>query len=196
VSQPLLEIQTNTVSDTLNEYKQGTTEACVNQLQPVYEELVARLDGPDANRRPLETLRGPTQVDIDSLAALEDELSKPLDDDVLQIRDRTGNVTDVRLGDAIRKCEIKSEEKHVALAELIDQLKDVEDAIAEAQKFALRSEQTEVKKLRDELAVQLEELKDEALEYKEHTEADVDAAIKAEKKAKKEWEAKIAALMD
>ena len=166
------------------------------ELQPVYEELVARLDGLDANHRPLENLGGPTQADINALAALEQELSKPLDDDVLHYRDRNDTLTDVPLGDTIRKFEVKSEKKRAELTKLVDQLKDIEHEIFEAQKDALRSEKTEVKKLRDDLALQLEGFKDEALKCKKQTEAEVNVAIKAEKKAKKDWDAKIAALTD
>ena len=53
-----------------------------------------------------------------------------------------------------------------------------------------------MKQLRKKLAVQLDGFKDRALKIKEQTLAEVKAAEKEDKRAKKEWDAKIAALTE
>jgi hypothetical protein len=163
----------------------------------VYEELIARVDGVDVHGRQLKTPDVPTQADIDALIAEETEFCKPLDDDTLQLRERaTGQVKNVRLGDTIQKFEAKSEKKLAELAGLIEQLKIVNSELVAAQRDAIRSEKVEVKQLRDELAIQLDAFKEQALNIKQQTLAQVKAAEKEDKRAKKEWEAKIAALTE
>jgi hypothetical protein len=163
----------------------------------VYEELIARVDGVDVHGRPLKTPGVPTQADIDALIAEEAELCKPLDDDTLQLRDRaTGQVKDVRLGDTIQKFEAKFEKKRTELAGLLEQLQLVNSEITAAQKDAIRSEKVVVKQLRDELAIQLDAFKEQALNIKQQALAEVKAAEMEDKRAKKEWEAKIAALTE
>ena len=93
------------------------------------------------------------------------------------------------------KYEAKSEKKAAELAQLLEQLKIVDAEIAEAQKDALRAEKNQVKKLRQELVVELDGFKDAALKIRDQTEDEVKAALKEEKRLKKEWDAKIAALM-
>ena len=179
------------------EYRQGAAEAKSDGLQPVYEELIARVDGVDVRGRPLNTPGVPTEADIDALIAEEEDIYKPLDDDTLQLCERaTGQVKDVRLGDTIQKFEAKSEKKREELAKLLEQLKTVNSEIAAAQKDAIRSEEVEVKHLRDELATQLYAFKDQALKIKQQAQAEVKAAAKEDKKAKKDWDAKIAALTE
>lgn len=183
-------------AETINKYKQEAHQAGLDRLQPIYEELIARVDGLDVNGQPLNMPGVPSQADVDALIAEDEKLSKPLDDDILQIEDRSGRVRDVRLGDLMRKFDAKSEEKREEIAELLLQLKAVDTEIVAAQKDALHAEKVDVKKLRDKLAVQLEGFKDQALRIKEQTEAEVKAALEEDKKAKREWEAKVAALTE
>ena len=139
----------------------------------------------------------PTQAEINALVAADHELSKPLDDDVLTVRARsTGKLEDVRLGDALDAYEVTAEKKRVEIAELLKQLKVVNTEIAAAQKDFDHAENVLVRKAKKELDAQLDAFKDEAAKIKHQTEAEVERALKEDKKAKKVFESKINALLE
>ncbi len=166
-------------------------------LQPIYDALIARVDGKEVDGRPLNPTGVPTETEINALVAADLELSRPLEDDILTVRrTRTAQLEDVRLGDVLRAYELTAEKKRDEIADLLERLNAVNAEIVAAQKDALHAENIEVKKAKKELDAQLDEFKEQAAEIKQQTLDECKRAMEEDKNAKKVFQSKIDALYE
>ena len=179
----------------MEDYNNAASATEVEGLQPVYESLVARVDGLDIRGQPLNIPGVVTQADINTLVAVDHDLFRSLEEEILQIEDpRTGQLSDVRPGDTLQDYEKVSQRKHADLMEFLKQLTDVNAEILTAKAEVVNVEKTEVMQAKKELFVQLKSLKKQALANKRQTETEVNEAYAEDREAKEAWERKVAML--
>ena len=113
-------------------YDRGEAGSIAEQLDAVYEELLARIDGMDINGKLLDIPGVPTD------AALQDmqdgvNLFRPLEEDVVTISvtksDGSTAMKHVKLGDSIEKLEKLIEDSKMKLTRLTKELTEVNEEI-------------------------------------------------------------------
>jgi len=113
-------------------YDRGEAGNIAEQLDAVYEELMARIDGIDINGKSLDIPGAPSDA---GLQAMQDDVNlfRPLEEDVVTISvtksDGTVAMKDLRLGDSIQKLENLIEDSKAKLARLAKELKEVNGEI-------------------------------------------------------------------
>lgn len=155
------------------------------ELEPVYQELIARVDGLDIKGRQLDIPNIPAKG-IAELAKDGSALTKSLDHEKMTLqetrKDGTVTMTEVTLGSTMASFQKVVSNRRAELEGLLKELDDVNAEIAAAQNDALRTEEDEVRKANDELNGVLQATAQEAKAIKDETLAQV-------KKARKEDQA-------
>ena len=168
-------------------------------MEPVYDALIARVDGVDIKGQPLNVPSLPSKDEINALAEEDLALTKPVDDELMTIQNcrKNGSVEtkEVKLGDTMHPFKKLVDQKRAELEGLLEELKDVDAEIAAARKDVTETEQCEVKKAKKELNAELESLIDQASAIKEQTLAEVKKARQEGQAAKVEMRRKIDELM-
>jgi SMC interacting uncharacterized protein involved in chromosome segregation len=113
-------------------YDRGETGSIVEQLEAVYEELIARIDGMDINGKLLDIPGVPSDAALQDMQ--EDlHLFRPLEDDAVTISvtksDGTTSMKHVKLGDSIEKLEELIEDSKTKLTRLTKELTEVNEEI-------------------------------------------------------------------
>ena len=173
------------MSAAANEYRTGTAASRGHQLEPVYDTLIARVDGLSVNGQPLLISGMPTKGDIESLVGEDLELSKPLSEARMTIEyaRKSGKVEskEVKLGDTINAFQKLVEQKRAELGSLLNDFSDVNDELAATKKDIMHAEAKEVKHEKSKLNAELLKLAEEAKVIKEQTLTDIKNARKEDK---------------
>lgn len=113
-------------------YDRGEAGNIAEQLDAVYEELMARIDGMDINGKSLDIPGAPSDA---GLQAMQDDVNlfRPLEEDVVTISvtksDGTVAMKNVKLGDSIQKLETLIDDSRAKLTRLTKELKEVNGEI-------------------------------------------------------------------
>ena len=113
-------------------YDRGEAGSIAEQLDAVYEELMARIDGMDINGKSLEIPGAPSDAALKDIQG-DIDLFRPLEEDVVTISvtksDRTVAMKNVKLGDSIKKLENLIEDSEAKLTRLAKELNEVNGEI-------------------------------------------------------------------
>lgn len=157
------------------------------QLEPVCNELLARVDGLSVDGHPLQTDESLSKADIENIIDEEAKFAQPFEDEkvIVHCRDRRGKSYErqVKVGDTIRKFGRLVEQKRAELDGLLEELREVDDQIVAAREDIIQTEKVEGGKLRRQLHSDLDALAKAAKEAKEQTVEHVAQARKAERAA-------------
>ena len=107
---------------------QAEAESIAEQLDVVYEELMARIDGVDLNGKSLDVSGAPSDNALHAMK-VDANLFKSLEEDVVTISvtksDGTVVMKNVKLGDSMQKLENLIEDSRMKLNRLAKELKEV-----------------------------------------------------------------------
>ncbi|KAI7088212.1 Monothiol glutaredoxin-5 [Hortaea werneckii] len=96
-------------------YKEGVHNAGEQLIDPVFEELVGRINGLDVHGKPLGLHGTITETDMKEADRLADALSTPFEGEVIQVGIKQGNGTverrQVNLSDNLKKSETNFEQR-------------------------------------------------------------------------------------
>lgn len=147
------------------------------QLEPVCNALIARVEGLNVNGQPLDNTSTLSTAEREAFIQSETELSKPLEEQTLTVQNRQKNGTmEVKLGHLMHAFENLVEQKRTRLQDLFKELRQVDVEMATAYKDVLDTESGAVNKERRQLDRDLDALAQEAYEAKEQTLAEVKQA--------------------
>ena len=126
----------NTPADAVGEYRRGVAGSSAHHLEPVYDALVARVDGLDINGQPLSNPNLTSKAEIDALVEDEFALYKSIDDERMTIQNHRKNgrkeTKEVKLGDTLSIFEKVARQKRTELEGLLHELRDVDAEITTA----------------------------------------------------------------
>lgn len=113
-------------------YDQAEAGSIAEQLDAVYEELMARIDGMDINGKSLDIPGAPSDDALQAMKA-DVNLFKSLEEDVVTISvtrsDGTVAMKNVKLGNSMQKLENIIEDSRLKLTRLAKDLKEVNEEI-------------------------------------------------------------------
>lgn len=168
------------VSETANEYKASAGFSLEQQLELVYQALIARVNGFDVQGKTLNIEGIPTEEEVAELARAEARMNKPLRDEKLTIqntrRDGTITTTEIKLGDTVGAFHQLCQRKKVELARLYEELEKVEHDIVAVRENIDRTEATEVKKVFASFDAEMKRLRKVADDNTAHSHAEVEQA--------------------
>ncbi|KAK4549708.1 hypothetical protein LTR36_005009 [Oleoguttula mirabilis] len=186
-------------ADAANAYEEGAAASGAEQLQPVYEELVARTNGLDIHGRALDVPGVPTKADLDALDAEESTLSKPLGEEKIEIQVRQADGTmrrkHVTLDANMNAFRQRYEKKHAELEKLGRELARVDEELAEAKEDALNDTDGSVKRAHDRLQAKQDKISRNIKIFREQTFNEVKQAEQEDKAAAVETNRKIQEFM-
>jgi hypothetical protein len=174
-------------------YYTAAAESSELHLKPVLDSLLARVNGLDAQGKPLPNSNVPTQDSFNALFAADENLSRPLEDEMLRVqfpqKDGSTLVKEVRFGDTWKKFQRHYEQKRAEMAKM---------------KEAMQNLELEMRALKEEVVDGDEEMRDlvrtheremlgfqgQMNEAEKEYEEDVKRAKDDEKKAVKEFQKK------
>ncbi|GAB1742629.1 hypothetical protein NU219Hw_g8165t3 [Hortaea werneckii] len=115
--------------DATERYKEGVQNAGEQLIDPVFEELVARLHGLDVDGKPLGLHGTITESDLKEADRLVDALSTPFEDEVIHVGIKHGNGTverrQVNLSDNLKKSETHFEQRKKTYNEHFEKYRNV-----------------------------------------------------------------------
>ncbi len=165
------------------------------QLDPVYNALLARVNGLQVNGKPFQTSGMASRDQIDTLVQAHAALSKPLDDEQMTIQNHRQNGTvdmkEVKLGETMLSFERLAEKKRAELEKLVQNLQDVVDEIETAREVIVAKEKKGVKQAKKSFEAKLASLVDEAEAAREQARDEVKQARKEDREFKANLERKI-----
>lgn len=169
------------------------------QLEPIYQELLARVDGLTVDGKPVQVPGLPSKAEMNALVERDANLFTLLDDEEMTIQNQRKNgsieLRDVRLGDTMQNFERLVDSKRPELEYLMHQLREAERDIASAYKAVVETELKDIKKAEEEFAEELASLEEEAGALKRRTRAKVEKARKEDQEAKVAMDRKIEELI-
>ncbi|KAK5127492.1 hypothetical protein LTR85_006831 [Meristemomyces frigidus] len=181
------------------DYQEGAAASGAEQLEPVYQELVARANGLDINGRPLEIPGVPTLAQIDALDAEGHELSKPIGEQILEVQvpqpDGSLKRKHVTLDASMKAASLQLGEKRAELEKLERDLAQVYDEIDAAKEDALNDKDGAIKRADDKLQARLDKVEKDTELFRNQTFNEVVQAEKADKAAAAETNRKIQEFM-
>lgn len=182
-----------------NDYHQASTIHAGQQLEPVYKELLARVDCMDMNGKPMTKAGMSIKAETESAITDRLALSKPLEEERMTIQNqrKNGLVTtkDVKLGDTLQACQSLTDQTRKETESLLLQLKGIDAEIADLKNDLLDTESGAWKKAQNDLDTDLAALAEKAKVIKKQTIADVKETRKADNKFSKEMSRKIEEFM-
>lgn len=115
-------------------YGRGEAGSAAEQLDAIYEELIARIDGMDVNGKSLNIPGAASDAALQNMQG-DVSLFLPMEEDVVTISvtksDGSVALKDVKLGDSIEKLEKLIEDSKAKLTRLTKELNEVNEAIDE-----------------------------------------------------------------
>lgn len=131
-SRPVACILLTGTTEAIAAYDRVEAGSTTEQLDAVYEELMARMDGMDINGKSLDIPGAPSDAAIKAIQG-DVAIFRPLEDDVVTISvtksDGTVAMKNVRLGDSIKKLENLIEGSRAKLTRLAKELNEVNGEI-------------------------------------------------------------------
>ncbi|KAK5163733.1 uncharacterized protein LTR77_010406 [Saxophila tyrrhenica] len=170
-------------AETSNDYRSALGVANDQQLKPIHDELVARVDGFNVHSRTAEEASGlPTDADYDALGEDHAALSRLLDDDEMivqtQHKDGTKTKKQVKLGDTMQAFEKMAATKRAELQRLCKDLKDVVAEISATRESIVATEASDVKRARKTFKAELASIAQDAGAVREQLHGEVEEARK------------------
>ncbi|KAK3706004.1 hypothetical protein LTR37_012998 [Vermiconidia calcicola] len=176
-------------------YRNGASAAKSSQLEPVYDELIARVDGLNVDGQPPR----PGKAELDEVIAVDAALSKPMDEERMTIQNHRRNgaveTKEIKLGDTMLAFEKLVEKKRSELESLLQDLSEVDAEIVATKQSIVDNEKKAVKKMKDALGAELASFMQQAESIKKHTMAAIEKAQKEEKAENKEKNRKLEELI-
>ena len=165
------------------------------QLDPVYNALIARVDGLQVNGKPLKTSGAADVSQIEELIQQHEALSKSLDEDVMTLQQTSTNGTvgtrEVKFGVTMRAFDREAEQKGTELVNLMQRLEDVAIEIAAARNDLVAIENKAVKKAKRAFESELASLFKEVETVKKQAHEDVKQAKADDQAYREKVEAKL-----
>ncbi|KAF2479841.1 hypothetical protein BDY17DRAFT_326850 [Neohortaea acidophila] len=172
-------------------YRKGVALQKSHLLEPVYAELIARVD---------ITTVDEDAASVEALANEEADMSRSLDDEIMVLQTTLPNgktvTNEVRLGDTVHAFEKLLQEKRQEMTTILEELHQVEVDMATAKQEILVSDAAAEQLAREELDASLAELKKEILAAKETTRKEFELARKEDQDEKRKFEAALKTLME
>ncbi|KAK3686323.1 monothiol glutaredoxin grx5 [Vermiconidia calcicola] len=182
-------------AEAADNYRNETAAAKGSQLEPVYDELVARVDDLNVDGQP----QGPGKAELDEVIAVDAALSKPLDEERMTIQNHRRNGTvetkEIKLGDTMLAFEKLLERKRSELESLLEDLSETDAEIMATKRSIVDTEKKAVKTIKDALGTELASFMQQAESIKKHTAAAIEKAQKEEKAENKEKNRKLEELI-
>lgn len=169
-----------------------------NDLQPIHDALVARVDGLTVHGKPLATPGVVTKEELEARGEEEQALCSSIDEAYVRIQERRGDdykIKDVKVGDTLLAFERTVESVGAEVEKLIEELGGVEDEIVAAREALVNAEENEVKEADQALLEELSAVCDEINDAKKNMEADIRKARKEDHAAKAEMDSKLEQFM-
>ena len=161
------------------------TECRGQRLQPIYNELIARVDGLDVNGNRLEDAGISMKTQVNALAQESSALSKPIGEEeiTLQIERESGVIEseNIKLKDTIHGFRKLTDQTRAKLMHYLQELQDIDAEIAAAKQAVVQTEDGEVKKAKEDYKAELVALGEEARACKQQTLAEVSQSRKQDK---------------
>jgi hypothetical protein len=111
-------------------YYTAAAESSELHLKPVLDNLLGRVNGLDAQGQPLPNSDVPTQDSFDALFAADENLSRPLEDEMLRVqfpqKDGSTLIKQVRFGDTWEKFQRHYAQKRAEMAKMKEAMQDLE----------------------------------------------------------------------
>lgn len=194
------DISLTAIIESADSYRKGVANSVGQQLEPICQELLARVEGLSARGQPLSGSNSLSAADIEDLVTRESQLSKPLEQEKITIQSRkkdgTTKAVDIKIGPMLRHFENLLEKAQVEVKALRKKVREVDLEIAEAYQDAINTEHGEGKKARHKFEKDIEALAKEAYEAKQQTMAAIAQVREAEKRAGEEEKKKLNALLN
>ena len=183
----MMEAATDDVAGVTKEYRDATAAGRGNQLEPVYNELIASMDNLAVGDATNSANEHGSHNQLHTLLEEQKRLANPLGEDKIEVHRVTANGSTIaeerKLSDTMKAFERVLETKRGELEAMLRELKDVNTEIAAVKQDILSVEQKEAKRLKRDLDNQVAGLTKETEKCKVTTLAEVDKARKEDKKA-------------
>lgn len=169
------------------------------QIAPVFDELIARVDEAKVMQDQQEATSGLSRSEIEALVHKEANMSRAFEDETMIVQaSQEGSVVtnEVKLGDTMRAFEHLLTQRREEMAALLEDLHQIDNEIAAATEDIRTTEIAAKKDGRRSLEEAFAEFAKEALEAKQNTLTDIKQARKEDQVAKRKIESLVKCLME